>query len=94
MAAGNWRHSSGYERMKETADVPGAPGFCFFMKNLTMYCPLVDGSSLPFDFANGREMIRACLSDDLRPPPRCWILQARTDDGLTCPAKALHRKGD
>lgn len=50
------------------------------MDNLSIKLPLVNGGELPFDFANGKELIDAFCSDDINPPPTCMLIEARTKD--------------
>jgi len=53
------------------------------MRNLKVSCPLVDGSLMPFEFANGRDLIHEFLTDDWGAPPRCLRIEAETQDGRT-----------
>jgi hypothetical protein len=53
------------------------------MKNLHISLPLVDGSCFPMDFASGKELIQTLISDDWGAPPRCLLIEARSDDGTT-----------
>jgi len=50
------------------------------MKNLNIKLPLVNGGELPLDFENGKELIDALCSDDINPPPKCMLIEARTKD--------------
>lgn len=51
------------------------------MKNLKMYLPLVDGSSLPLDFDSGIELIHELVSDDFGPPSVSLQIEAKSKDG-------------
>lgn len=51
------------------------------MKNLRIYCPLVNGSAMDFEYESGRHAIQELLTDDWGPPPTCLVIEARTADG-------------
>ena len=51
------------------------------MKNLKIFLPLVDGSSLPLDFSSGKDIIHKLISDDFGIPPTSLIFEANTKDG-------------
>jgi len=50
------------------------------MKNLTIKLPLVNGGEQPCDCDNGKELIEALFGDDINPPPRSLVIEARTKD--------------
>ena len=52
------------------------------MRNLEISCPLVDGSTLPFEFDSGRDLIHHMIGDDWGGPlPHSLQIMAHTDDG-------------
>ena len=52
------------------------------MKNLEISCPLVDGSTLPFEFDSGCDLIQHMIGDDWEGPlPHSLQIVAHTDDG-------------
>lgn len=50
------------------------------MKNLTIKLPLVDGSELPLDYENGKELIEAVCGDDFAAPPRSLVIEVQIED--------------
>lgn len=50
------------------------------MKNLNIKLLLVNGSVLPFEFSNGKELIEGIYSDDVNPPPSSMLIEATTQD--------------
>jgi hypothetical protein len=53
------------------------------MKNLRLSVSMVDGSLLPLDYENGRELIEGLFSDDWGAPPKHLRIEADTGDGQT-----------
>jgi hypothetical protein len=51
------------------------------MKNLRIYCPLLNGEEFSIDYDSGRELIHAMLSDDWGRPPHSLIFEATTASG-------------
>ena len=53
------------------------------MKNLRVYCPLVNGEQLAIDHESGKQLIQALISDDWTSLPTGLVFEARTSDGRT-----------
>ena len=53
------------------------------MDNLEISFPLVNGSSLPLEYASGKELIHDMVTDDWGAPPRCMVIRSKASDGQT-----------
>ncbi len=51
------------------------------MENLKLSLPLVDGSLLPIEFENGRDLIHRIWGDDFGAPPRALEIEAVSQSG-------------
>jgi hypothetical protein len=51
------------------------------MKNVRFSLPLVDGGSMPLEFETTKDVVVHLAGDDVRPPPRCLVIEAQAEDG-------------
>jgi hypothetical protein len=53
------------------------------MKNLRVYCPLVNGDQWTLDPESGKQLIHELITDDWGAPPTGLVFEASTSDGRT-----------
>ena len=53
------------------------------MKNLRIYCPLVNGEQFSVEYESGKQLIRQMAPEDWGAPPTALVLEAQTTDGRT-----------
>jgi hypothetical protein len=53
------------------------------MKNLRVFCPLVNGEQFSIEYESGKQLIQQMASDAWSARPTALVLEAQTSDGRT-----------